>query len=93
MWGSGYGVVKVVVPLPGWYPDSLTVASAHHVPTWRVVNVNVTSPFAPVVAVPVATGVPEHVVPEKTTSRAVAPATGTVDPEEEVVASTVRGTW
>ncbi len=84
----GY-VLNFVVPVPVVSPGFVTVASAHHVPAERVVNVNAAVPVVPVVPVPVATDVPVHDDDEKTSS--VTAALVTAEPEE--VAWTLRATW
>ncbi len=84
----GY-VLNFVVPVPVVSPGFVTVASAHHVPAERAVNVNAAVPVVPVVPVPEATVLPVHEVPEKTSSATAALATG----EFEDVAWTLRATW
>ena len=84
----GY-VLNFVVPVPVVSPVFATVASAHHVPAERVVNVNAAVPVVPVVLVAEATVVPMHEVPEKTSI----PTAALVTAEPEEVAWTLRATW
>ena len=87
---SDYGVVNVVLSDAGLYPAAVALALAHQLPVDLVEKVKLTLPFDDVVPLPVATGVPPHVLLAYTPSDTLAPLMG--DVETLSVTLTDRGT-